>query len=54
VDLESVERGLVIQALERTHFNQSASARLLGISRYALRYRMEKYGMLDKDGRATP
>ena len=54
VDLESVERGLVIQALERTRFNQSASARLLGISRYALRYRMEKYGMLDKDGRATP
>lgn len=43
VDLEAVERGLLLQALERTGFNQSASARLLGISRYALRYRMEKF-----------
>ena len=42
VDLEAVERGLLEQALERTSNNQSASARLLGISRYALRYRMEK------------
>ena len=43
VDLEAVERGLLMQALERTGWNQSASARLLGISRYALRYRMEKH-----------
>ena len=43
VDLEAVERGLLLQALERTNWNQSASARLLGISRYALRYRMEKH-----------
>jgi len=43
VDLEQVERGLLIQALDRTDGNQSAAARLLGISRYALRYRMEKY-----------
>ncbi len=43
VDLEAVERGLLLQALERTAWNQSASARLLGISRYALRYRMEKH-----------
>jgi two-component system, NtrC family, response regulator AtoC len=44
VDLEAVERGLLQQALDRTGGNQSAAARLLGISRYALRYRMEKYG----------
>ena len=43
VDLEAVERGLLIQALERTGQNQSAAARLLGITRYALRYRMEKF-----------
>ncbi len=42
VDLEGVERGLLEQALARTNGNQSAAARLLGISRYALRYRMEK------------
>lgn len=45
VDLEAVERGLIIQALERTNSNQSAAARLLGITRYALRYRMEKFSL---------
>jgi DNA-binding protein Fis len=45
VDLEAVERGLLMQALDRTAWNQSASARLLGISRYALRYRMEKHDL---------
>ena len=49
VDLEQVDRGLLVQALDRTDGNQSAAARLLGISRYALRYRMEKYGMMNKD-----
>jgi transcriptional regulator with PAS, ATPase and Fis domain len=43
VDLDAVEAGLIEQALARTQGNQSAAARLLGISRYALRYRMEKY-----------
>jgi len=45
VDLEAVEAGLIAQALERSSGNQSAAARLLGISRYALRYRMEKYSL---------
>ncbi|MCA9568164.1 MAG: sigma-54-dependent Fis family transcriptional regulator [Myxococcales bacterium] len=45
VNLEEVERSLIVQALQRTDNNQSASARLLGISRYALRYRMEKFGL---------
>ncbi|MEZ4237622.1 MAG: sigma-54 dependent transcriptional regulator [Myxococcota bacterium] len=43
VELDQVERGLIQQALARTNGNQSAAARLLGISRYALRYRMEKF-----------
>lgn len=50
VNLEDVDRGLLVQALDRTDGNQSAAARLLGISRYALRYRMEKYGLLQKSG----
>ena len=50
VDLEAVERGLLEQALGRTNGNQSAAARLLGITRYALRYRMEKFGV---DGAAA-
>ncbi|TNE91715.1 MAG: sigma-54-dependent Fis family transcriptional regulator [Deltaproteobacteria bacterium] len=45
VKLEEIEKGLLIQALERTEHNQSAAARLLGISRYALRYRMEKFDL---------
>ncbi|MCP4499531.1 MAG: sigma-54-dependent Fis family transcriptional regulator [Deltaproteobacteria bacterium] len=43
VNLEKVEAGLIAQALERCENNQSKAARLLNISRYALRYRMEKY-----------
>ncbi|MBI1947361.1 MAG: sigma-54-dependent Fis family transcriptional regulator [Deltaproteobacteria bacterium] len=43
VDLEAVEKGLLAQALARCNGNQSAAARLLCISRYALRYRMEKF-----------
>jgi len=46
VDLEAVERSFIEQAMERTAQNQSAAARLLGISRYALRYRLEKFGLL--------
>lgn len=45
VALEVVEKSLIVQALERTRGNQSAAARLLGISRYALRYRMAKHGL---------
>ena len=45
LDLAAVEQGLLEQALSRTDGNQSAAARLLGLTRYALRYRMEKYGL---------
>ncbi|MCB9780464.1 MAG: sigma-54-dependent Fis family transcriptional regulator [Alphaproteobacteria bacterium] len=45
VNLDELERSLIEQALERTGGNQSASARLLGLTRYQLRYRMEKYDL---------
>jgi two-component system response regulator AtoC len=45
VNLEEVERSLITQALERTNGNQTAAAKLLGITRYALRYRLEKFEM---------
>ena len=45
VDLEAVEKGLLVQALQRTEGNRSAAAKLLGISRHALRYRLEKFGL---------
>jgi two-component system, NtrC family, response regulator AtoC len=44
--LEEVERELVRQALEATEHNQVRAARLLGISRDALRTRMKKFGFL--------
>jgi transcriptional regulator with PAS, ATPase and Fis domain len=43
VDLPRLVRDLVATALERTHGNLSAAARLLGLSRPALRYRVKKY-----------
>jgi two-component system, NtrC family, response regulator AtoC len=45
IDLERVELSFLHQAMERTGGNQSAAARLLGISRFALRYRLEKHGL---------
>lgn len=51
IDLEKLERSLLDQSLDRTQGNQSAAARLLGISRYALRYRMEKHGLLKTSAR---
>ncbi len=45
VDLEEVERALIGQALERTGGNKTAAARLLGLSRDTLRYRLEKYDL---------
>ncbi|OLS01977.1 sigma-54-dependent transcriptional regulator [Tissierella creatinophila] len=43
--LEDVERNLIIQALERTEFNQTKAAKLLGITRHTLIYRLEKYNI---------
>ncbi len=48
VDLDAVERGLIEQAIARAKGNQTAAARLLGITRYALRYRLEKHGLTSK------
>jgi DNA-binding NtrC family response regulator len=45
VDLEDVERQLVIQALERANNNQTRAAELLGVNRDQVRYRMEKFGL---------
>jgi two-component system response regulator AtoC len=45
VSLEAVERTLLMMALEKAAGNVSAAARLLGITRDTLRYRMEKFGL---------
>ena len=43
--LEEVEKTLIKKALVRAQGNASQAARLLGVSRNTLRYRMEKYGL---------
>ena len=42
IDLEGVERALILQALEKASGNVSRAARLLGLSRRTLQYRLEK------------
>jgi transcriptional regulator with PAS, ATPase and Fis domain len=44
VNLETLEANLILQALDRTQGNRSKSAKLLGISRDTLLYRMQKHG----------
>ena len=46
VNLEEVERQLLIQALERAGGNQTQAAQLLGINRDQVRYRIEKFGLV--------
>jgi DNA-binding NtrC family response regulator len=53
VDLEQLERSLVAQALERTGWNQTKAARLLGLNRDQIRYRIEKFH-LDHSTSARP
>ena len=43
--LEDVEKKLILEAMERANGNQSKAARLLGVSRDTLRYRLKKHGM---------
>jgi transcriptional regulator with PAS, ATPase and Fis domain len=45
VDLETLERDLVKQALRRTGGNQTKAAALLGLNRDQIRYRIEKFGL---------
>lgn len=47
ISLEKVEEALVGQALKMTSGNQTKAAKLLDISRDALRYRMQKFGLLE-------
>ncbi len=47
ISMEKVEEALVRQALKMTNGNQSKAAKLLDISRDALRYRMQKFGLLE-------
>lgn len=43
ISLQELEQDLVLQALQATSWNVTQAAKLLGLTRDALRYRMEKY-----------
>ena len=45
LELEQLERSLVIQALRRSGGNQTRAAGLLGLNRDQIRYRIEKFGL---------
>jgi DNA-binding NtrC family response regulator len=50
INLEDLERDLLLQALDRARNNQTKAAELLGISRHTFRYRLEKHGIVKQEG----
>ena len=52
LNLEDLEQSLVVQALERTGWNQTKAAALLGLNRDQIRYRVEKF-QLERSTAAT-
>jgi DNA-binding NtrC family response regulator len=45
LDLEQVERDLLLQALDQAGGNQTRAGQLLGLNRDQIRYRVEKFGL---------
>lgn len=43
--LDRVERQAILDALQKTRYNRTAAAKLLGVTFRSLRYRMERLGM---------
>jgi two-component system response regulator PilR (NtrC family) len=43
--LEDIEREAIVKALEKTRYNKTAAAKILGMSFRALRYRIKKLGI---------
>jgi DNA-binding NtrC family response regulator len=47
VSIEEVEKSFIVQALKITGGNQTRAAKMLNLSRDALRYRLQKFGLLE-------
>jgi len=43
--LDDQERQAILDALQKTRFNRTAAARILGVTFRSLRYRMERLGL---------
>ena len=52
--LEDAEHNLLVNALQKTGYNVTQAARLLGITRDTLRYRIEKHGLAPPGGSWWP
>ncbi|MBK7927056.1 MAG: sigma 54-interacting transcriptional regulator [Bryobacterales bacterium] len=50
MSLEEAERTMLLNALEKTGWNQTQAAKLLDITRDTLRYKMKKYNLKSKKG----
>ncbi len=50
IDIDQLERHLVEQALARSHWNQTRAAKLLGLNRDQIRYRIEKFSLTRPPG----
>jgi DNA-binding NtrC family response regulator len=51
MDLDEMDSYIIRTALERNHYNVTATARALGTTRETLRYRIQKYGLRVDRGR---
>jgi transcriptional regulator with PAS, ATPase and Fis domain len=49
VNLEAIERSLVVKALAQARHNKTRAARLLGLTRAQLYSRIEKYGLAEQE-----
>ncbi len=45
ISLEDVEKQLIVQALQKSGYNQTKASKMLGISRDTLRYKKKKFGL---------
>lgn len=53
IDFEDVERHLITQAMERTDYNITKAAKLLGLTFRTLQYRLDKFGIKRGDKRGA-
>jgi transcriptional regulator with PAS, ATPase and Fis domain len=53
VMFEDVERNLILQAMERTDYNITKAAKLLGLTFRTLQYRLEKFGIRRSEKRGA-
>jgi two-component system NtrC family response regulator len=49
VNLEAIERSLVVKALSQARHNKTRAAKLLGLTRAQLYSRIEKYGLAETE-----